>query len=348
MRSRCETTIYFESKNSQPVIVDVGSNIGLAILFFKRLYPSSTVIGFEPDPGAFEVLKRNIADDRLRGVQVLNGAVHGKRERVYLYGDRSMPGSPQLSTRAVRLWPSARGRGSTARWGRAPATSRTSSFTPTGRMCGPRLPLVGSRRGPVWMSATDLTLEIADPIEPLAESWDELASRSSFGPRRLHIVVVCRGGRLVGLAPLEWLGSTLRAPTNAAHARVRPARGRRRGNTCLGGEAVRGRRVHGHARASRPRRPKSGSPSSRPREPLATVPSSGPSHARPTSAVAAASPSTSARLAATCATTPSAAYAASARRARQAAMSIPGRAARAVIRRRRAGGRRQPDSRRLD
>jgi predicted RNA methylase len=79
MRSRCETTIHFESKNSQPVIVDVGSNIGLAILFFKRLYPASTVIGFEPDPGAFEVLKRNIADDRLRGVQVLNEAVHGER-----------------------------------------------------------------------------------------------------------------------------------------------------------------------------------------------------------------------------------------------------------------------------
>jgi FkbM family methyltransferase len=93
---------YFESKNSQPVIVDVGSNIGLAILFFKRLYPASTVIGFEPDPDAFEVLTRNIAENRLAGVQVLNEAAHGGSDRVNLYGG-STPGSPQMSTRSERI-----------------------------------------------------------------------------------------------------------------------------------------------------------------------------------------------------------------------------------------------------
>jgi CelD/BcsL family acetyltransferase involved in cellulose biosynthesis len=80
------------------------------------------------------------------------------------------------------------------------------------------------------MRATNLTLEVADRIEPLAESWDELADRtsappfvrpgwidawrSSFGRGGLHIVVARRRGRLVGIAPLERRGGALRAPTN--------------------------------------------------------------------------------------------------------------------------------------
>ena len=94
---------YFEAETSTPVIIDVGSNIGLAILFFKRLYPASTVIGFEPDPDAYEVLTRNIADNRLEGVQVLNEAVHGGSDRVYLYSDPGTPGSPQMSMRSERI-----------------------------------------------------------------------------------------------------------------------------------------------------------------------------------------------------------------------------------------------------
>lgn len=94
---------YFEAETSNPVIIDVGSNIGLAILYFKRLYPASTVIGFEPDPDAFEVLTRNITDNRLEGVQLLNEAVHGGGDRVHLYGDPGTPGSPQMSTRSERI-----------------------------------------------------------------------------------------------------------------------------------------------------------------------------------------------------------------------------------------------------
>jgi FkbM family methyltransferase len=94
---------YFEAETSKPLIIDVGSNIGLAILFFKRLYPASLVIGFEPDPHAFEALTRNITDNRLEGVQVRNEAVHGGSDCVYLYGDPKTPGSPQMSTRSERV-----------------------------------------------------------------------------------------------------------------------------------------------------------------------------------------------------------------------------------------------------
>jgi FkbM family methyltransferase len=94
---------YFESQNRQPVVLDVGSNIGLAILFFKRLHPDAKVIAFEPDPEAFDVLTRNIAENGLDNVRALNEAVYSGSDWVYLYGDPNTPGSPQKSTRSERM-----------------------------------------------------------------------------------------------------------------------------------------------------------------------------------------------------------------------------------------------------
>jgi CelD/BcsL family acetyltransferase involved in cellulose biosynthesis len=80
------------------------------------------------------------------------------------------------------------------------------------------------------MAARDLTLEVGDRIEPLAEAWDELADRAgappfvrpgwidawrrSFGRGALRIFIVKRRDRLVGLAPLERRAGRLRSPTN--------------------------------------------------------------------------------------------------------------------------------------
>ena len=36
----------FESRNSNPCIIDCGSNIGMSILYFKCLYPYSTITAF--------------------------------------------------------------------------------------------------------------------------------------------------------------------------------------------------------------------------------------------------------------------------------------------------------------
>jgi FkbM family methyltransferase len=59
---------YFKSDNARPTIVDCGSNIGISILFFKRLYPQSKIIAFEPDPQTFETLQANIRDNGLSDV----------------------------------------------------------------------------------------------------------------------------------------------------------------------------------------------------------------------------------------------------------------------------------------
>ena len=47
----------FHTDKKQPLILDCGSNIGMSILFFKMLYPGARIIGFEPDPDTFEILR---------------------------------------------------------------------------------------------------------------------------------------------------------------------------------------------------------------------------------------------------------------------------------------------------
>ena len=44
---------FFKTERSNPLILDVGSNIGLTVLFFKKFYPGSLVYAFEPDPDNF-------------------------------------------------------------------------------------------------------------------------------------------------------------------------------------------------------------------------------------------------------------------------------------------------------
>lgn len=50
----------FDAKTDRPVILDVGSNIGMSIIYFRLKYPGSVVYGFEPDPTAFEALSENM------------------------------------------------------------------------------------------------------------------------------------------------------------------------------------------------------------------------------------------------------------------------------------------------
>lgn len=62
----------FHTQERVPLIIDCGANIGMSVIFFKQLYPDSSVIAFEPDPRIFSILKKNIESFRLSGVELLN------------------------------------------------------------------------------------------------------------------------------------------------------------------------------------------------------------------------------------------------------------------------------------
>lgn len=68
----------FKSANPDPKILDLGANVGLSILFFKKLYPDSEITGLEPDPNIFKCLKKNVHGNGFEDVELINKAVWTK------------------------------------------------------------------------------------------------------------------------------------------------------------------------------------------------------------------------------------------------------------------------------
>ena len=63
---------YFESPKQCPAIIDCGANIGMTILFFKKLYPNCSIIAFEPNPFLFALLTKNVNQNKLENVVLEN------------------------------------------------------------------------------------------------------------------------------------------------------------------------------------------------------------------------------------------------------------------------------------
>jgi FkbM family methyltransferase len=76
-----EEEYFFQTDNPEPVIVDCGSNIGLATLYFKTVYPKAKIIAIEAHPTTFRALQRNVADNNLSDIEMLNVAVIGGDEK---------------------------------------------------------------------------------------------------------------------------------------------------------------------------------------------------------------------------------------------------------------------------
>jgi FkbM family methyltransferase len=92
----------FESSTPKPVILDCGANIGMATLFFKWLYPESTIISFEADPTTFAVLQRNIQRNHLQDVTAHNVALWSEDGRIPFFVREDEPGALLMSTMAAR------------------------------------------------------------------------------------------------------------------------------------------------------------------------------------------------------------------------------------------------------
>jgi len=59
-------------------IIDCGAHIGLATLYFKREYPESEIIAFEPNPETFKLLTRNVENNNLENVTLVQAALSGQ------------------------------------------------------------------------------------------------------------------------------------------------------------------------------------------------------------------------------------------------------------------------------
>src|SRR5262249_54931953 len=47
----------FRCEREDPFIIDGGANIGLGILYFRKIFPRSRILAFEPDPKIFAILQ---------------------------------------------------------------------------------------------------------------------------------------------------------------------------------------------------------------------------------------------------------------------------------------------------
>ena len=92
----------FPSDTESPVIFDCGANIGMATLFFKWLFPRSRITAFEPDPTTFQVLCRNVEENRLSHVAVHNVALWKEDGAVPFFVPEDRPGSLAMSTNRSR------------------------------------------------------------------------------------------------------------------------------------------------------------------------------------------------------------------------------------------------------
>lgn len=75
----------FKTPEKAPCIIDGGANIGLATLYFKKLYPEAKIIAFEPDPKIFKTLEENIVNFNLTDVILINKALSDKESYVDFY-----------------------------------------------------------------------------------------------------------------------------------------------------------------------------------------------------------------------------------------------------------------------
>jgi FkbM family methyltransferase len=77
----------FEMNSAEPSILDCGANIGMSVLYFKKLYPAAKIVAFEPDPKIFDVLQNNIQAFDIRDVTLVPKGVWASNGRLRFVDD---------------------------------------------------------------------------------------------------------------------------------------------------------------------------------------------------------------------------------------------------------------------
>jgi len=83
----------FTAAIERPLIFDCGSNIGMSVAYFKRLYPEARVVAFEPCKESFDVLSRNVQANRWGGIELHNVALHRAEQPVEFFVSPTSPTS---------------------------------------------------------------------------------------------------------------------------------------------------------------------------------------------------------------------------------------------------------------
>jgi FkbM family methyltransferase len=88
---------YFETKSSQPVIFDCGANVGMSVLYFKKLYPQARIVAFEAEPEIAALLSKNLKTNSISDVEIIAKAVWTDENGIW-FGSEAADSSSIYST----------------------------------------------------------------------------------------------------------------------------------------------------------------------------------------------------------------------------------------------------------
>jgi FkbM family methyltransferase len=83
----CSGNYFFKASSKCPVVIDCGANIGMATLYFKKLFPDAKVIGFEANPKIYQILKKNILNNNFSNVEMNNVALYDEEKELSFYAE---------------------------------------------------------------------------------------------------------------------------------------------------------------------------------------------------------------------------------------------------------------------
>ena len=91
-----ERTLAFPWPGGEPRILDLGANIGLSVLAFKRAFPRARVTALEPDPRLFQILKKNVHGNGFTDVTLMENAAWREATRLRFFPDGADGGRAHL------------------------------------------------------------------------------------------------------------------------------------------------------------------------------------------------------------------------------------------------------------
>lgn len=98
----------FQSTSSSPVIIDCGANMGTSVMYFKQLFTDAKILAFEPDRSIFDVLQKNITQNKIKDVSLFNKAVWIEDKEMYFSSSKAQSGAlitneTEVKVECVRL-----------------------------------------------------------------------------------------------------------------------------------------------------------------------------------------------------------------------------------------------------
>jgi FkbM family methyltransferase len=91
-----ETSIFLKQLKPEMVVVDVGANIGYYTLLAAKVVKK--VYAIEPDKECFEILKKNVEENGLKNVVLINKAASNREEKRELVKDEKNQGNSRLNS----------------------------------------------------------------------------------------------------------------------------------------------------------------------------------------------------------------------------------------------------------